>query len=352
MKYWMICLTAVAVLFGAVSCGPKKTVKGEGPAYMIDLYQGTVQVSRDGGKNWIQAEPEMKLSENDWIKTGPGSFCDLILPDRGICRVSENTLLTIATLKPKSEKFSVQRGKVVLNITKKLESDESFEVETAAAVLAVRGTQFLVDSDGEKVSAQVKEGTVAVRRKMNLTVPAGMNAEEVAKALEISVTRDQEVETSVAENRAAETELNQKLAGARSADEVRSVLAAVKKGQQARVKKVSNNARFNRDFEDVNAPGLLKKVDLRQDEEALETNVNALRERTGQTGMAERKTGGESTTAQEDIESGEADKKAREVQQRTGQSGIANKAVNPDDTETDDEALDRMKQRARQRMSK
>jgi hypothetical protein len=82
--FLLITAAMAVVIFG---CN-KKTVQPE-VVYLIDVFVGDVQVSHNG-TDWLPAEVGMELKQADIVKTGDNSFCDIVMPNRGIFRVTYN----------------------------------------------------------------------------------------------------------------------------------------------------------------------------------------------------------------------------------------------------------------------
>ncbi len=165
--------------------------------YTIDVTVGSVKVSTDNGKNWQDAYPEMILNQKDLVKTGKDSSCEIILPNRGILRVEPESTISLEKMAASDEKVKVKKGKVLFNITKKTAS-QTFKVETDVAVVAIRGTQFVVETDGEQVTTGVVEGKVSVKRQVE--IPASLKSQELEDMLEVEVTDKQEVSMTMDEN--------------------------------------------------------------------------------------------------------------------------------------------------------
>lgn len=170
--------------------------------YKVNLSYGNVQVSHNNGQKWITAEPEMELVEMDTVKTGNDSYCDILMPGRGNFRIVEDTMVTMNKLRKQLEQIKIKSGKVLFNITQKLKNDETFKVESEVAVAAVRGTEFVIETDGGKLKCSVIHGTVAIRR--NVKIPVEDQTGELAGKLEVDATANQEIEMTMDENKALE----------------------------------------------------------------------------------------------------------------------------------------------------
>lgn len=168
MKKSKILLFSAAVAL-SVAAGGLLAHAATQPVYVVDVYVGAVQVSINGG-SWKNADVGMELKESDKIKTGANSYCEIVMPNRGIFRLEANTEVVLKTLAQGSERIQVNRGNFIANIINRLSPEEKFEVETATAVVAVRGTRFEVEvSDDEESSVSVQKGSVEMTPNVDLS---------------------------------------------------------------------------------------------------------------------------------------------------------------------------------------
>jgi hypothetical protein len=124
------------------------------------------------------------------------------MPDKGILRVSANTTLQFAALNERINTLSVVNGKVVVNITEALGSEEQFKVESTTAVVAVRGTEFVVDvrKDGS-TAGSVNRGRVAFRQRISGSETNDSVAAEIENELELVITNAMTVEFTAEQHR-------------------------------------------------------------------------------------------------------------------------------------------------------
>lgn len=241
MKKNIAGVSAVLVLMATALLFSQTTAQ-----YQISLYVGDVKVSHNG-KNWGKAEAEMELKEADTIRTGNDSYCDIMMRGRGSFRVLDNTMVVVKTLRRQVEEIRVKKGRALFNITKKLERNEQFRVETDVGVAAVRGTEFVITADSEKLNVQVAKGAVAIRR--NVKVPqAYKNDPEVERLLTVEAKANQSLEITMDENR----QLEQQLARVkRNRDEVMRLLGDSQASTAKRVQIMREN--INRVFDELNS---------------------------------------------------------------------------------------------------
>lgn len=122
----------------------------------------------------------MFLANGDVIRTGPNTRVRLILKERGIITLVENTLFDTSKVTGNNEElkasFTLNKGGMI-GVLKKLGQKDNFQVKATTVILSVRGTSFLLTTDGnglqEKVEAAVLTGVV--------TLTSATNASSVTK---------------------------------------------------------------------------------------------------------------------------------------------------------------------------
>lgn len=173
-------LAAVMVSISALSVAMATEYYGE-----IGDIKGNVRILRAGEQNWYPAHNGLPVTPNDFIKTDTGSSCSIKLDDGSLFYVSETAGISVLELefseKKYESKFSLLFGRIIANIEKTQKTKLS--VHTPTAVVAVRGTDFAVDTTEGNTDIGVFEGAVEV---------AGIKPESG-----YSVLLDQEQETSV-----------------------------------------------------------------------------------------------------------------------------------------------------------
>ncbi len=173
-----ISLVAVLILIALqFSC------KKEGEMVLkIQSFIGDVKILNESGV--VNAEIGQSLRLNETIQTGPQAIADLTLGKTGLIRVNQNSTVTIASLvgKPADDtELNMEEGKLFVTMSK-LKKGE-FKVNTATAVIAVRGTSFRVTSSREKARLDVVAGTVKVK-----PVKDGEVIEDVEETVEVNET--------------------------------------------------------------------------------------------------------------------------------------------------------------------
>lgn len=116
---------------------------------VIVYIEGDVQVRFGGKEEWVKAEKDMKLSENDSIRTGPKSLVDLNVGVAGRVRIKENTELLLKTLSTQAETkretvcLYLAMGEMIVDVNK-VGPDSTFLTTTPTTTVGVRGTVYSV----------------------------------------------------------------------------------------------------------------------------------------------------------------------------------------------------------------
>ncbi len=127
-----------------------------GEAYIIDT---------EGGKR--EAEIGERLLPEYELVTMQDSFLEFKIGSSGVIRMDSDTSLSLLDFSEKTAKdfstsditLSLAAGAVIQKV-KKLTGNETYHVKTASAAFGVRGTEFLVRTDGGSDTLAVKSGSV------------------------------------------------------------------------------------------------------------------------------------------------------------------------------------------------
>lgn len=153
----------------------------EAPQYtqaMITFISGEVLVAFSD--DWQEAQIGDFLEEDDIIRVGEESYCELQFGNVGALRIQDNTevLLQDVFLNPNESNVGVKlvAGSLLAKVSK-LTGNDKFAVKTESAVCGVRGTEFGVTiTDDGSTKLAVKEGKVAV-------LPATVDVDEIKEKL-------------------------------------------------------------------------------------------------------------------------------------------------------------------------
>jgi len=134
--------------------------------------KGTVEILKDGETEWISTVSGMPVQLKDRLKSAENSSCNLELDDGSVIFIGENTEASVEMLDLTAEshnsKISLWFGKIIANISKS--KNTKMEVHSPTAIVAVRGTEFAVESKDEETDVGVFDGAVAVANTEGETV--------------------------------------------------------------------------------------------------------------------------------------------------------------------------------------
>jgi outer membrane protein assembly factor BamB len=173
----LVCAIAIALL----GCGPKKPAGTDTGKTGDASLQGTVTFVC-GPVQLLKADSTtaldigMGVPVDATVSTGPDATCEIQFAEYGSVHLSPNTKLSVshllrdATHTEAEVKLAV--GSVVCKV-RKLSGNDRFNVRTSEMVAGVRGTVFLVSTDGVASSkVAVTEGAVAVSPVSTVTAYA------------------------------------------------------------------------------------------------------------------------------------------------------------------------------------
>lgn len=153
----------------------------------ITAVEGVVDVQFAGEADWSPAEADTPLTPGDSVRTDKESQAEIAFGDQTLYELQEQSTLALGEASASKVRFDLSIGSLLLHL-RKLTSAKAVEVQTPAAVAAVRGTEFAVEAaeDGE-TSVGVYEGEVSV---LGLDESGARGAEtKVAKDSELQVRR-------------------------------------------------------------------------------------------------------------------------------------------------------------------
>ncbi|MDT8287259.1 MAG: FecR family protein, partial [Elusimicrobiales bacterium] len=138
-------------------------------------YAGSVEVKADRDAEWASAEKNMEIQEGGAVRTGADGAAVVLMPNKSKVWMKESSGLEIEQRKTLASRLSLLFGRLKVRVPH-LMRKERFEVRTPAAVCAVRGTEFTVDTTpGGAMDIKVLYGEV----KLNFTVPPVKGKDEI-----------------------------------------------------------------------------------------------------------------------------------------------------------------------------
>ena len=131
----------------------------------IGEIKGTVEILKTGEEEWTPVVSEMPVQLKDRLKSAENSSCNLELDDGSVIFIGENTEASVEMLELTAEshnsKISLWFGKIIANISKS--KNTKMEVHSPTAIVAVRGTEFAVETNAQKTDVGVFDGEVGVK---------------------------------------------------------------------------------------------------------------------------------------------------------------------------------------------
>ncbi|MBN1898971.1 MAG: FecR domain-containing protein [Spirochaetes bacterium] len=123
----------------------------------VTLVLGQAFILRDDTPEKVKLDIGTRLKPSDVILTGRNGSVNVVIADRGVFKIKNNSRVSFQDLLVVDDENNVARikvaaGKVVLGL-KKLQKDSVFEVQTPTAVAGVRGTSFVVSVQKQESAA-------------------------------------------------------------------------------------------------------------------------------------------------------------------------------------------------------
>ncbi len=169
MKRLSIALGAGALLSCALFV---QRLSAEARPAQVSALEGKAAKARDGGK----ASPLLvgsAVSQGDLITTEAGSRLEIKFADASLLRIGPSAKLQISAAHfgggPARRQMTARLffGSLWAKVTKAIQGEQKFQIETENAVAGVRGTTFRVDARQDKsVLVRVYAGAVAVAKNV------------------------------------------------------------------------------------------------------------------------------------------------------------------------------------------
>ncbi|MCX7633791.1 MAG: FecR domain-containing protein [Turneriella sp.] len=178
-------LIAVVITIALLACKEKKEVSQKTASHAAAV---VFVVGKDAklitAKGEIPAAKGAILQESDKVITGQRSQVDLVLPNKILIRIDQNSTVEMREFAQleggaQRDRLMLQKGAVFAKVAK-LDKKSSFAIQTPTLVAGVRGTQFMTEADENgKAKVAVIEGTVGVETSAGKVeeVNAGEQAE-------------------------------------------------------------------------------------------------------------------------------------------------------------------------------
>ena len=140
--------------------------------------EGTVILEENGKLKEVRED--LRLKSGNAVSTEDESLCSIGLDETKIVTLDENSRAEF-TKKGKALNLNLTQGSLFFEVSKKLASDESFDIETTTMIVGIRGTSGLVTCDTEGHEGVIcTDGTIHLTAKhpktgeiKEIDVPAG-----------------------------------------------------------------------------------------------------------------------------------------------------------------------------------
>lgn len=161
----------------------KKTIE-EQPLAKIQYIKGQIKIEREGSV--IEGKINDFLQKNDILITEENSIVDIILREKGILRITENTKIKMNSLTPENIEIIQDKGSVITHL-KKLKESENYTIVTPTSIAAVRGTSFITKVlKDDQTNFALIEGKIEIKNKKG-------NSIILDQAGEIIIEKDKEI---------------------------------------------------------------------------------------------------------------------------------------------------------------
>jgi len=156
----------------------------------VSFFVGNVKLKSESSKEWKDARINLSVTHGDQVKTEKSDRLEITLRDGSLIRVAEESEVTLAAPGGKTIAPSVQKGKIWANIKKLGQRNYDFEVTSATATAAIRGTVFRMDELDSTTVVSVYDGKVAVGpgadlKKQYKTEEKSLERKEVSGPVEV-----------------------------------------------------------------------------------------------------------------------------------------------------------------------
>ena len=158
MKRYVILMLVVLLLVPVASMAA--------PVGKITGLKGAAQFRSKNNIPYESLKQGAQISEGNWIKTGADGWVELTLDDKSSFTLANDTEFEVSTFQLSKNKregvFNLSQGKVRASVTKFSGKLSGMTVKSGTAVAGIKGTEFLMLSQGPANVFFGNEGSVAV----------------------------------------------------------------------------------------------------------------------------------------------------------------------------------------------
>jgi hypothetical protein len=154
---------------------------------VITTVSGEVTMKKASSADWVKAEIKMEIKIGDAIKTGAEASAKITFFDGSTIELKANTQIEFTDLvKEQSKKIRMKQeiGETVSKVQKLVDSASRYEIETPAAVAAVRGSQMIVEvnTSGTTSVGNIEGSISVIAQGKEVNIPVGKHSTVVPGA--------------------------------------------------------------------------------------------------------------------------------------------------------------------------
>jgi len=165
--------TKIMIILGLFLIGCKQEIQvqkqpEETVIAKVQFIKGNSIIKRNGIEKSIQVNDSLQIK--DVIITKENSSVDIILKNKGIIRIGENTQIELKTLSEENIEINQNSGTVITHL-KKLKENEGYSIITPTSVAAVRGTSFITNVNEQKnTNIALISGKIEIKNNQGSTL--------------------------------------------------------------------------------------------------------------------------------------------------------------------------------------
>lgn len=153
-----------------------------GQAGTVAVQQGEVKIRHDGRSQLVKAPATgVPVFAGDAMHSGPDTLAVITLTggtQQDKIQLYGNSFFTLDSVSESESRSTLGIGKALFSVFARLKSGARFEVKTPTAVIGVKGTEFVVGTDGETTYV------------LTLTGAVGLVSNVLGELREVTVTQD------------------------------------------------------------------------------------------------------------------------------------------------------------------
>jgi hypothetical protein len=134
----------------------------------VSFIEGEVYKYDQVYEQWDEIAEGVELAEQDSLKVGKDSLCEITFKDGTIVTIAEESQIVLAELTEGNKKENIRMylyyGNVISQVDSLDRGDSYFEIESTNTIVGVRGTEFDVSYEQENlIGVNVYDGEVVIK---------------------------------------------------------------------------------------------------------------------------------------------------------------------------------------------